>query len=197
MEEKRNFTNVKEQTTSKSSSTGRASPIVKSLSDIGLSEANAQGEANIRKSAKNPKGSGTKLKARDRSYYPLHKIIEMENKVLLVLEPKSTLVVANFKEFIEATECEQANDIVDILPPIYKGHYDLIANVKTRIMEGDLVTVNFKYRSTIELVSLKQKQPVKVKEVKFVKLNDMTVIVAYLENKDFYPINELDLYDTD
>ncbi len=197
MEEKRNFTNVNKVNTNESSSMGNAPPVVKSLADIGLSEANAQGEANIRKSAKNPKGSGTKLKARDRNYYPLHKIIEMENKVLLVLEPKSTLSIFTFKEFIEATESEQAVDIVDILPPIYKGHYHLIANVKTRIMKEDKVTVNFKYRSTNSTINLKQKEPVEVEEVKFVNLKDMTVLVAYLTNKDFYPINELDLYDTD
>jgi len=197
MEEKRNFKNIKEPNTNNISLMGNALPVVKSLIDIGLTEANANGEANIKKTIKNPKGAGKKPKSRDESFYPNHKIIEIENKVLLVLKPNSTLNVGSFKEFIEATESEKAIDIVDILPPLYDAHYKLIADVNKRIMKGDKVIVNFKYRSTIESVSLEQKKPIEVKEVKFKNLKDMTVVIAYLTNKDFYPINELDLYDTD
>jgi len=197
MEKQRDFKVVNTPNTNTLSNTGKALPIVKSLIDIGLSEANITGEANIRKSARNPKGSGKKLKARDASYYPLHKIVKIENEVQIVLEPSSTLEIETFKDFIEATESEQAGDIVDILPPLYDKHFKIIADIKTRIMVEDLVTVNFKFRNILEQKQLEQKKPVKVKDVKFIKLNDMTVIVAYLENKDYYPINELDLYDTD
>lgn len=198
MEEKRNFKPIKKINTMNTSSMGEALPVVKSLTEIGLTEANAKGEANIRKSIKNPKGAGKKLKARDRNYYPQHKIVEIGNKVLIVLKPNSKVDIIDFADFIHATEDNtRANDIVDILPPIYDVHFKLIANSASRIMKGDKVTVNFKYRSTIDLVAIKQKEPKTVVDVKFVNLVDMTVVVAYLDNKDFYPINELDIYDTD
>lgn len=205
MEDKKNFKVLVKPNTTTLSNTGKVqpksaktSPVNKSLLDIGLSESNSAGEANIRKSARNPKGAGKKLKARDINYYPLHKIIELYNKVYIVLKPDSNLNVANFAEFIHATEDNKvANDIVDILPPLFDGHFNIIANSKSRIMIGDTVSVNFKYRSTIELKAIKQKEPRKVVDVKFVNLVDMTVVVAYLDNKDFFPINELDLHDTD
>lgn len=206
MEEKRKFKVLLVGTnTNKSSITGEAqnngdstSPVRKSLVDIGLTEANAKGEANIRKTIKNPKGSGKKPKDRDKNFYPLHRFIEIYNKVFVVLKPNSKVNFSNFTDFIHATDCQElAVDIVDILPPLFDAHFTIIASTKSRFMVGDKVTVNFKYRSTIELEALKQKEPRTIVDIKFVNLVNMTVIVAYLDDKDFYPINELDHYDTD
>ena len=59
-------------------------------------------------------------------------------------------------------------------------------------MVGDEVVVKFKYRSTVELTAIKQKETRIIKEIKVVNLKNMSAIVAYLDNNDFFPINELD-----
>lgn len=187
------------------STKGEALPVVKGLVESGLTEANSKGEANVTakakvkqaKTSKNPKGSGRIVKTRDKSYYPNHKFIEINNKVFIVLKPDSKLNLSNFTDFIHATEAsEYQGDLVDILPPLHDEHFKLIANVNTRIMVGDKVCVDFKFRSINEVDAAKQKEYVKVVDVKFVNLGDMTAIVAYLENKDFYPINQLNLDDS-
>lgn len=204
METKKNFKVLVGTNTNSVSNTGETQrsdlPVSKSEVVSGLTSANANGEAAIKKPIKtvakktstNPKGSGTKPKQRDKTFYPNHTFIDLNN-VTIVLVPNSKVNIVDYTDFIEATQnTERANDLVDILPPLYSLHFTLIQDVDTRFMIGDEVIVNFKYRSTIELVAIKQKETRTIKEIKLVNLRNMTAIVAYLDNGDFFPINELD-----
>jgi hypothetical protein len=213
MENKRNFkvlltgkdgrTYINRNTTD-TSTTGEPTavelPVKKIESVLGLTSANANGEATTKKPIKvatrktntNPKGSGTKPKLRDKSFYPNHVFNYIDN-VIIVLNPNSKVVIEDYTDFIYATQDEnRANDIVDILPPLYDLHFKLLQDVDTRFMIGDEVRVNFKYRSTIELKAILQKETRTIKEIKLVNLKNMTVVVAYLNDNDFFPINELD-----
>lgn len=201
MEEKRNFKPLIGQNSKKLSNTGEALPIGKSLLDIGLTEANGKGEANITKAVKDnkrkPKATGRPLRERNRSFYPNHRFIEISNKVYIVLKPDSKVDMANFADFIHATEDPDCSkDIVDILPPLTDLHFKLIADPLTRIMNGDKVRVNFKFRSMNDLQAIKEKEYTTVKKVRFVCLGDMTAVVVDLDNGGYYPLNQLDLYDT-
>lgn len=186
------------------STTGKAQssdqPVKKSESVAGLTAANANGEAVLKKPIKtvakrtntNPKGSGTKPKQRDKTFYPNYTFIDINN-VTFVLKPNSKVTIIDYTDFIQATQdTERADELVDILPPLYPLHFKLIQDVDTRFMLDDKVIVNFKYRSTVNLVAIKQKETRTIKEIKLVNLRNMTVIVAYLDNGDFFPINELD-----
>jgi hypothetical protein len=208
METKRNFKVLVETNTNSVSNTGEAQrsdlPLSKSSVVSGLTSANANGEATItkpiktvaRKTNTNPRGSGTKPKQRDKTFYPNHTFIDINN-VTIVLVPNSKVKIEDYTDFIEATQdTERANDLVDILPPLYPIHFKIIQDIDTRFMIGDKVIVNFKYRSTIELVSIKQKETKTIKAIKLVNLRNMTAIVAYLDNGDFFPINELDHVNT-
>jgi len=204
METKRNFKVLVGANTNSLSNTGETQrsdlPISKSNVVAGLTTANANGEATIKKPIKtvakktstNPRGSGTKPKQRDKTFYPNHTFIDINN-VTFVLVPNSKVTIVDYTDFIEATQdTERANDLVDILPQLYPLHFKLIQDVDTRFMIDDKVIVNFKYRSTVELVAIKQKETRTIKEIKLVNLRNMTAIVAYLDNGDFFPINELD-----
>lgn len=204
METKRNFKVLVGTNTNSPSIKGDAQsndlPVKKGVIVSGLTSANANGEAVIKKPIKtvakrtstNPRGSGTKPKQRDKTFYPNHTFIDI-NSVTLVLVPNSKVIIVDYTDFIEATQdIERVNDLVDILPPLYPLHFKIIQDVDTRFMIGDKIIVNFKYRSTIELVAIKQKETRTIKEIKLVNLRNMTAIVAYLDNGDFFPINELD-----
>ena len=197
METKKDFKPIQPKTTSPLA-TGKAPPIVKSLVDSGLTEANSKGEANPVKRKiirANPSRPSTKVKKTLKDYSN-NKIIELYPKVFIILKPNSEVNIIDFTDFIHITESEKAIDLVDIIPDIFEPHYNLIANSKTRIMIGDLVTVNFKFRAIDTIKNTKQKEPVKVTNVRFANIGNMTAVVADLENGDFYPINELDSYDT-
>lgn len=203
MEKQRNFKVLTKSNTNDISTTGKVQrsdpPINEGEIVSGLTSANAKGEAIVikvtktvaRKTSTNPKGSGTKPKERNRSFYPNHTFIEINN-VTIVLLPNSKIITTNYTDFIQATQDDRANELVDILPPIYPLHFKLIQNVDTRFMVEDSVNVNFKFRSTIELKAIKEKETRIIKEIKLVNLKNMSIIVAYLDNNDFYPINELD-----
>lgn len=195
----RNFKPLTQPNTNTLSNKGKALPVVKSLVELGLTEASANGEAVItRKTKTNPKGSGRKPKIRDKTFYPNHKFIELYPKIFLVLKPDSQLDVSNYADFIHASEnSDDINDVVDILPPLYDMHYKLIADSKTRFMVGDIVTVNFKFRSIDEVKKIVEKTPTKIKKVKFTYLVDMTVVTAELETGINYLIHELDHYVAD
>lgn len=194
--EKRNFKPLTSTNSTASLSKGNASPVSRGLSELGLTEASANGEAVVtRKTKTNPKGSGRKPKTRDKTFYPNHTFIELYPNVNLVLKPDSKLLVSDYTTFIHATETsDNISDVVDILPPLYDVHYKLIADSKTRFMDGDMVTVNFKFRSMVEHKSRLEKLPTKIKRVKFTYLVDMTVVTAELENGINYLIHELDHY---
>ena len=204
MEKPRNFKPIVETNTKNISTTGKAQrqdqPVNESKLVTGLTAANSNGEAIIKKPIRtvanktktNPKGSGTKPKLRDTSFYPDH-VFNPINNCVIVLVPNSKVKIEDYTDFIHATQDEtRANDIVDILPPLYNVHFNIIQNVDTRFMVGDEVVVNFKYRSTVELTAIKQKETRIIKEIKVVNLKNMSAIVAYLDNNDFFPINELD-----
>lgn len=202
MEKQRNFKVVTTNTNS-FSVTGKVQrsdpPINESEIVSGLTSANAKGEATVkkviktvaRKTSTNPKGSGTKPKERDRTFYPNHTFIDINN-VTIVLKPNSKFTITDYTDFIQATQDDRADELVDILPPLYPEHFKLIQNVDTRFMVEDTVNVNFKFRDILELKAIKQKETRTIKEIKLVNLKDMSIIVAYLDNNDFYPINQLD-----
>lgn len=195
----RNFKPLTQSNTTNLLAKGDTLPVVKGLVELGLTEASANGEASItRKTKTNPKGSGRKPKTRDKSFYPDHKFIELYPKIFLVLKPNSKLDVSSYADFIHASETsDHINDVVDILPPLYDVHYKLIADSKTRFMDGDTVIVNFKFRSIDEVKKLNEKTPTKIKKVKFTYLVDMTVVTAELETGINYLIHELDHYVAD
>lgn len=198
MEQKKNFKPIQDSNTL--SSTGNVvrqnpnPPIGKSLDEIGLQSANANGEAVIKKPTIKPK-KATINKNPTLKDYINHKKIELYPNVFVILDPNSKVEISNFADFIEVSE--STVDIVDILPRLYESHYDIIKHSSTRFMIDDKVIVNFKYRSIDTQRNFEQQQPRTIKDIKFVALNDRTAIIAYLDNKDFYPINELDHYDTD
>lgn len=200
MEKQRNFIVLGGNNTKGISTTGKSQrsdpPINESEIVSGLTSANAKGEATVkkvvaRKTSTNPKGSGTKPKERDRTFYPNHTFININN-VTIVLVPNSKITITDYTDFIQATQDDRANELVDILPPLYPLHFKIIQDVDTRFMVGDIVNVNFKFRSTIELKAIKEKETRTIKEIKLVNLKNMSIIVAYLDNNDFYSINELD-----
>ena len=194
MEKKRIFKPLNSTSTTNLSDKGKHLPVVKSSVELGLVEAGAKGEGvrplKTTKTATNPRGSGRKLKQRDKSLYPNHKFIEINPKVFIVLKPESTLEISDFADFIHAAET--TDEIVDVLPPLYSLHYKLISSSELRYMIGDKVIVNFKYRSLDDEKNLKEQQPIKIKDIKFKCLNDMSVVIAILEDGGFYPINELE-----
>lgn len=197
MENQRNFKPLIPKTNNPS--TKGELPVKRDLVDIGLTEAGANGEAiikgNSRVQSRKPKSLKVKSKDKNKNSYPLHRIIELENRVQIVVEPKSKVEITNFTDFIHASESENySDDIVDILPRIIQSHFDIISKSESRFMIGDEVIVNFKYRSINIVKNMLQRQPVVIKDIQFVALNNITVIIAYLKNNDYYPINELDHY---
>lgn len=198
MENKRTFKPVIDTKQSismgKQDDVGRTLPIGKSLTDIGLETANAQGEATVKKTTTKAKRIIKTTKAYTLKDYENHKKIEVSSKVFIILEPNSKVEITNFADFIHVSE--STVDIIDIIPVIYPSHYEIIKHSSTRFMIGDSVIVNFKFRSMNSIDAHTQSQPRVIKDVKFVNLGDKTAVVAYLEDDDFYPINELEHYDT-
>lgn len=198
MEQKKNFKPVQESNVlSSTGNIGRhhpSLPIGKGLDEIGLQSANANGEAVIKKTPIKTKKVITTKNPTLKDYVN-HKKIEVYPKVFIILTPDSKSKISNFSDFIEVSEATV--DIVDIIPRLYDTHYDIIKHSSTRFMIGDKVIINFKYRSLNNQKNLEQQQPRIIKDIKFVALNDRTAVIAYLDNDNFYPINELDHYDTD
>jgi len=200
MENKRTFKPVIDTkqsiSTGKQDDVGQTLPIGKSLDDIGLESANAQGEATIKKPITTKAKRIVKTtKAFTLKDYENHKKIEVFPNVFIILEPNSKVEITNFADFIHVSE--STVDIVDIIPVIYPSHYEIIKHSSTRFMVDDLVTVNFKYKSLDAKKAEIQSMPNVIQAIKFVNLNDRTAVIAYLQGGDFYSINELDHYDTD
>jgi hypothetical protein len=196
MEKFNNFKPLIEPKTIKPSTKGDTLPVNKDGLVSGLERANANGEATTRKTIRNVKGAGALPKNRDEAFYKDYKFIEIDNKVKIVVKPTYEGEINNYTDFINLTKStKHPNVIVDILPPIYKLHYDIIADDKLRFKVGDKVVVNFKYRSTIELKAVLEKKPVTITKIKFSNLKNMSVIIAYTSNGNFYPINEIEHYD--
>lgn len=196
MENFKNFKPLIEPKPIKPLNTGKVSPVNESGLVSGLERANANGEANARKTIRNVKGAGALPKYRDENFYKDYKFIEIDNKVKIVVKPTYVGEINNYTDFIKLTQSiEDPNVIVDILPPLYKLHYDIISDDKLRFKIGDEVIVNFKYRSSIELKAVLEKKPVKITHIKFSNLKNMSVLIAYTDNNNFYPINEIEHYD--
>jgi len=202
MDKQRNFKTLaqdtnKLSTTGKQDDIGQTLPIGKSLNDIGLESANAQGEATIKKpkitkptTRKSPVVKATTLKD-----YPTNRKIEIYPKVFVILDIMSKIINSDldcFDDFINVSE--STVDIIDVIPNLYPEHYNVIKHSSTRFMIDDKVIVNFRFKSIVNTKALLQSQPRIIKDIKFVALNDRTAVIAYLEDGDFYPINELDHY---
>ena len=88
----RNFKPLTPTNSTASLSKGNASPVSRGLSELGLTEASANGEAVVtRKTKTNPKGSGRKPKTRDKTFYPNHTFIELYPKNAKEFVPIHTL----------------------------------------------------------------------------------------------------------
>lgn len=189
------------QDTTESSPTGEHNrhhpnlPIGKSLTDVGLESANVNGEATVKARVIKLKKQPKSTKATTLKDYDNHRKVEVYPNVFVILNNNSKSEITNFTDFIEVSEATV--DIVDIVPKLYDSHYDIIKHSSTRFMVGDSVTVNFKYRSINDNKKFIQSKPRIITDIKFVALNDRTAVIAYLEDNDFYPINELDSNDTD
>jgi len=199
MEQKKNFKPIQDSdepiSMGKVQTISSSQPIGKSLIELGLQEANAQGEATIKKPIIKAKKVVKFNKVLTLKDYTNHRHIEISPNVFIIAELKSKIELSNFEDFIHASEATV--DIIDIIPRLYDTHYNIIKHSSTRFMIGDSVTVDFKYKSLrIELANY-QDQPRIIKDIKFVNLIDRTAVIAYLEDGDFYPINELKHYDTD
>jgi len=196
MEQKKNFKSLINPNTPFPK--GRALPIEESLTDIGLESANAQGEATVKKVIIKPKRVvKPKVIITTLKDYKTYRKRELYPKVFVILSSTSKIEESDletFEDFINVSE--STVDIVDIVPNLYPNHYDIIKHSSTRFMIGDKVTVNFKYRSLNPEKAYKQMLPRQIKDIKFVALEDKTAVIAYLYDNDFYPINELDHYDT-
>ena len=84
---------------------------------------------------------------------------------------------------------EYPDSILGFNPPLFKEFITKTGEINTHVYIGQAVKLKLKFKKDIN-----EKQV--VKDLYFTSLNNMTVIIAKLENGNFYPSYQLEAYDS-